>query len=153
MRMRIPVQLVANEHDDERDGHRERPELYPPKEVDQEDFQNAMADEIDAGIHLRIDRDRCSGMAKRVGEPIVGLVRELMRGEYLNQIVDGAKRNEQKEDPACRFQNSIDSLDENRELEKAMQPSSPLRRACHGSDGARRHGEFAAFVFATRRSS
>src|SRR6266480_5747009 len=42
MRMRISIELVADERHDERDGHRKCPELFAPEEIDQEDFQNAV---------------------------------------------------------------------------------------------------------------
>src|ERR1700730_1367108 len=98
-----------------------------------------MTDEIDAGVRLGADGDRFGRVSKRVGEPIVGLVRELMRDEQLYQTIDSVERNEPKQTSARCFQYAVDSLDQNRQLEEPVHPPGPLRFAAYRGAYGRRH--------------
>src|ERR1700687_4578864 len=120
------VELIDDEQRNEPQRGRKGPQLLAPQCVDQKNLDQSVTNKIDAGEQLGVERQARQQMFRRIGEPVVGLA-QLVRHEPPDHGVERAQRHEQNQQAAYGFQNSVGTLDENRELEQPVQALAAFR--------------------------
>lgn len=120
--MHIAVELVHQEEKKCRDGSGIGPALFEEKRSNQPDFYGTVPEEVDCGKVLGSRGKVLGTVEQEIRNQIVRILTQFMQGQHPKYGVNVSGSNKEKQYAAENLEYSIDSLDEDADIEEQVNP-------------------------------
>jgi hypothetical protein len=119
---RNPVQLIADEDQQDNDQARIRPELIQQEGDDEHDLHCAMCQQVNGTEEYGAAGQSICGMQYVVGDDVVGIFGQFTLSYHRSQMMDTARVNEEQKQPTHELDNAVEALGDDADLEDTVQP-------------------------------
>src|SRR5215472_14843021 len=132
-----PVELVADERDQQRNQPRVRPELVPEDESDQDHLGGAVAEQVDRAEQRRAGREVPRSVQQVPREQVVRVLTELVRRQDAGQVRYRVRAHDEQQDSADHLQYPVQALEDQSDLERPVPAFGQWLSARAGPGGGR----------------